>query len=79
MYRPSYFAGRPTHGPARDNWAAERPLPHSRSAYRRPLVGGGFGFAARGGYRYNRIYLQSGLSTDVTVIREDWLDLKAWP
>jgi len=72
MYRRSYFSGSTPNG---------QPTPlipnlRSRWAYRRPLVGTGYGFAARGGYRYNRIFLQSGQSTDLTVIREDWYDVR---
>ena len=71
MYRRSYFS-QPR--PAEEH----RPLLpslRSRSAYRLPLVGTGFGFAARGGYRYNHILLRSGNSSDLTVIREDWFSI----
>lgn len=49
------------------------PRPNSRSAYRRALVGTSPGFSVQGGYRINRIFLRSGNSTDLTVIREDWV------
>jgi len=55
--------------------AADYPRPHSRSAYRRAITGYGPGVAVRGGYRYKRIYMRSGNSTDLTVIREDWFDV----
>jgi len=45
----------------------------SRSADR--PVGGGPGFAIRGVYRDNRTVLRSGLSTDVTISREDWFNI----
>lgn len=51
------------------------PRPVSRSAYRPALVGTTPGFAIRGAHRFNTIYLRSGLSTDVTIIREDWHEL----
>lgn len=72
MYRRSYF---------NDSASGGEPNPlvpdlRSRWAYRRPYLGTGFGFAARGGYRFNRIFLRSGQSTDLTVIREDWFDVR---
>ena len=51
------------------------PRPASRSAYRPALVGTTPGFAIRGAHRFNRIYLNSGSSTDLTIIREDWHEL----
>ena len=72
MYRRSYF----NNGlPAGERRLTMPPL-RSRSAYRPAVVGTRFGFAARGGYRYNRIFLRSGQSTDLTVIREDWFDVR---
>ena len=65
MFRRSYFS----HA-APDGVDVEYPRPRSRSAYRRPIAGSGFGFAARGAYRYNRIQIRSGDSIDVTVIRD---------
>ncbi len=47
-------------------------FPQSRSAYRRAYVNTTPGFAVRGGYRYNRILMRDGASTDLTVIRENW-------
>jgi len=71
MYRRSHYSHR---------LSLERadlfPRPRSRSAYRRSYVGTGFGYAVRGGYRFNRIYLRSGNSTDLTIIREDWFDVR---
>jgi hypothetical protein len=51
------------------------PRPASRSAYRPALVGTTPGFAIRGAHRFNRIFLRSGNSTDLTIIREDWYEL----
>ncbi|GAB4142788.1 MAG: hypothetical protein Tsb009_13380 [Planctomycetaceae bacterium] len=48
------------------------PLPESRSAYRPAVVGNLPGFSIQGGYRLNRIFLRSGNSTDLTIIREGW-------
>ncbi len=47
-------------------------FPQSRSAYRRAYVNTTPGFAVRGGYRFNRILMRDGASTDLTVIRENW-------
>ena len=52
--------------------ARHYPVPESRSAYRRPYVHKSPEFSIRGGYRNNYIFMRSGLSTDVTVVREDW-------
>ena len=52
------------------------PMPEHRSAYRPAVTPYGPGFAIRGGYRINRIFLQSGLSTDLTVIRQGWFDVR---
>ena len=71
MYHRSYYS----HAIPREK-AADSPRPQSRSAYRRAITGYGPGVAIRGGYRYKRIYLRSGNSTDLTVIREDWFDLQ---
>lgn len=66
MFRRSYYSHEIPE-PLRDRF----PRPESRSAYRRATIGGR-GFAVRSGHRFNRIILQSGLSTDVMIIREDW-------
>ncbi|MCA9117096.1 MAG: hypothetical protein KDA79_18620 [Planctomycetaceae bacterium] len=55
--------------------ARHYPAPESRSAYRRPYVHTTPEFSIRGGYRNNFIFMRSGLSTDVTVVREDWYQL----
>ncbi len=52
------------------------PLPESRSAYRPAAVHYTPGFAVRGGFRINRIFIRSGQSTDLTVIRQDWFDVR---
>ena len=72
MYHRSYFS---------DSIPGAPPMPlvpnlRSRWAYRRPIAGTGYGFAVRGGYRYNRIFLRSGQSTDTTIIRENWFDAR---
>ena len=48
------------------------PLPESRSAYRPAVVGNLPGFSIQEGVRFNRIFLRSGNSTDLTIIREGW-------
>ena len=68
MFRRSYYSHKV---PA--ELEASYPRPISRSAYRRPYIRS-TGYAVRGGYRYNRIFLRSGNSTDLTVIREDWFE-----
>ena len=52
------------------------PLPQSRSAYRQAYVGDSPGFSVQWGYRINRIIMRSGSSTDVTIIRENWLRVR---
>lgn len=71
MFRRSYYSHEV---PAEVQ--AQLPLPESRSAYRPAVTGFGPGFAIRGGYRINRIFLQSGQSTDLTVIRQGWFDVR---
>lgn len=66
MFRRSYYSHEVPEG-----LRGRYPRPESRSAYRRATIGGR-GFAVRSGHRFNRIILQSGLSTDVMIIREDW-------
>jgi len=70
MFQRSYFSHE-----LPPSIAARYPRPSSRSAYRIPYARGN-GFAVRGGYRFNRIYLQSGNSTDTTYIREDWFGFR---
>ena len=59
-----------------ENMQHNYPRPESRSAYRRPVVHHRPGFAIRGGYRYDTMFLRSGSSTDVTVYRENWFDFR---
>jgi len=70
MFRRSYFSHE-----LPPSIAARYPRPASRSAYRIPYARGD-GFAVRGGYRINRIYLQSGNSTDTTYIYENWFGFR---
>jgi hypothetical protein len=72
MYYRSYFTDSVPGGPPH----ALVPNLQSRWTYRRPIRGTGYGFSVRGGYRYNRIYLRGGLSSDTTIIREDWFDVR---
>jgi len=67
MFRRSYYSHKV---PAELEATYARPT--SRSAYRRPYIRRNSGYSVRGGYRYNRIYLRSGNSSDLTVLREDW-------
>ena len=71
IYRRSYFSHE-----IPPEEAEHRSFPESRSAYRRAYVNTGPGFAVRGGYRFNRIYMRDGTSTDLTVIREDWFQVR---
>lgn len=68
MFRRSYFS----HAAVPGQSAAG--LPSSRSAYRQPFVGAHPRFAIRGGYRFNNIVIQSGATSDRTIIRENWFD-----
>ena len=70
MFRRSYYSHE-----LPPSVAARYPRPRSRSAYRIPYARGA-GFAVRGGYRLNRIYLQSGNSTDTTYIYENWFGFR---
>jgi hypothetical protein len=71
IYRRSYFS----HDIPPEE-AGFRSFPESRSAYRKAYVNTSPGFAVRGGYRFNRIYMRDGNSTDLTVIREDWFQVR---
>lgn len=71
MYRRSYY----THDVPPEE-AGFQSYPPSRSAYRRAYVNTTPGFAVRGGYRYNRILMRDGSSSDLTVIREDWFQVR---
>ncbi len=73
MFRRSYFSHMPPPGVRVDY-----PLPKSRSAYRRAYRGGGWGFSVKSSYRYNRIYLRSGNSADVTIQREQRFQFLPW-
>lgn len=71
MFRRSYYSHeRPPGEPP------GYPLPRSRAAYRPAYVGQNPGFAIRGAHRFNTIYLRSGNSVDVTILREDWFNLR---
>lgn len=52
------------------------PRPISRSAYRRAVLPLTPGFAVRHAHRYNRVYLRSGNSSDVTILRDDWFQVR---
>ncbi len=69
MFRRSYFS----HNVPLEQYP-DYPLPHYRSAYRRPIAGTTPGFSVRGGYRFSHIVLGSGNTVDVTVLHEDWLE-----
>ena len=71
MFRRSYYSH-----VIPENMQHKYPRPVSRSAYRRPVVRHRPGFAIRGGYRYNSIILRSGGSSDVTIYRENWFDVR---
>lgn len=55
------------------------PRPRSRSAYRRALVPLTPGIAFRHAHRFNRVYLRSGNSTDVTIYRDHWFQVRPSP
>lgn len=71
IYRRSYFS----HDIPPEE-AGFHSFPQSRSAYRRAYVHSTPGFAVRGGYRFNRILMRDGASSDLTVIREDWFQVR---
>ncbi|MEX0702534.1 MAG: hypothetical protein WD069_10610 [Planctomycetales bacterium] len=69
MFEPSYYSHE-----LPPEVAAEHPRPISRSAYRRAWAATQPGFAIRGAWRYNRVQIRSGSSTDTLIIREDWFN-----
>ncbi len=81
MFRRSYYshsAPRATASqlarsqPGYSHFANEPPTgPPSRFAYRRPYISNRPGFSVRGGFRVNRVQINSGLSSDYTVFYED--------
>ena len=71
MFRRSYYSH-----VIPENMQHMYPRPVSRSAYRRPVLPHRHGFAIRGGYRYDSMILRSGRSSDVTVYRESWFDVR---
>jgi len=66
-FRRSYFSH---HVPA--EYYAHDELPRSRSAYRPAYPNTLPGFSVQGGYRFNRIQINSGTSSDTTIIQEGW-------
>jgi hypothetical protein len=66
-FRRSYFS----HHVPPDLYAYDE-LPRSRSAYRAAYPNRLPGFSAQGGFRINRIQINSGLSSDTTIIHEGW-------
>lgn len=66
-FRQSYF----THEMPRE-MQSRYPLPQSRSAYRPAYVGHLPGFSVQGGFRVNRIQINSGNSSDSTYLYEGW-------
>src|SRR5262245_32205335 len=70
LFRRSYYSH-----VANDGLDALAPIPTNRSAYRYPITSSGPGFAIRGGYRINRMVIQSGNSYDVTIFRQNWFEV----
>ncbi len=68
QFKRSYY----THQIPRE-FQAQFPPPPSRSAYRPAYMSPYPGFSLQGGYRINRIQINSGLSSDVTIQYESWL------
>ena len=71
MFQQSYFS----HNLPKEV-AEVYPQPESRYAYRRAYANFAPGVSIRGTYRYNRIFLRNGNSTDVTVFQEDWFQFQ---
>lgn len=81
MFRRSYYSHTATNATAsrsaqsqsgHSHFVNEPPTgPPSRFAYRRPYISNRPGFSVRGGFRINRIQINSGLSSDYTVFYED--------
>lgn len=67
-FRQSYH----THRLPRE-WRPYFPAPPpSRSAYRPAYLTPAFGFTIQGGYRINRVQINSGNSSDTTIFHEGW-------
>lgn len=66
-FRRSYY----THEIPRE-LAQRYPYPPSRSAYRPAYISPYPGFTVQGGFRINRIQINSGSSSDSTYIYEGW-------
>jgi hypothetical protein len=66
-FRRSYFSHQ-----LPPEWYAPGELPRSRSAYRPAYPNQLPGFSVQGGYRFNRIQINSGQSSDTTIIQEGW-------
>ena len=74
LFQPSYFSrGVPA------ETRQHIPQLNGRSAYRRPYVQLNPGGSVRGGYRINRIQIQSGNSLDTTYIRENFYQFQPRP
>lgn len=74
MFQPSYFS---QGVPARTK--AHIPSLNGRAAYRRPFVNLAPSGSVRGGYRFNRVQIQSGNSIDTTFIRENFYQFQPAP
>ncbi len=70
-FRRSYFSHQLS-----PEWYGSNDLPRSRSAYRAAYPNLLPGFSVQGGYRINRIQINSGTSSDTTYLREGWFQLQ---
>lgn len=66
-FRRSYFSHQMP-----QEWYARADLPQSRSAYRAAYPNPLPGFSSQVGMRFNRIQINSGRSSDTTIIQEGW-------
>ena len=70
MFRRSYYSHQ-----VPPEIELQNPTPRSRSAYRGAYVGINPGFSIQGGYRFNRVVINSGNSSDVTILRRNWFEI----
>ncbi len=71
MFRPSFYSHEiPPEMADRIPNPAHQWLTHP--AYRPAYLSNRPGFSVNGGFRYNRVYIQSGNSSDLTVYRRNW-------
>ncbi|WP_145263227.1 hypothetical protein [Calycomorphotria hydatis] len=73
MFRRSYFSH-----DVPPEIASTLPTPQSRSAYRPAFVNPNVGISVSGGWRYNRVVIQSGQSRDTILLRRGFVRVQPY-